>query len=200
MIHVRNLCAVLAAAMLLLRTGTPAQGTAQSLPGGFRGDFLSQLADVEKKFVDLGTAMPEEKYTWRPGEGVRSVSEVYVHVAVDNYTLPAMIGTKVPDGISRDLEKTLTSKPKVLEFVKQSFAHMRDIVNGMSDADLAKAARFFGRPTTQEGVLFGIANHMHEHLGQSIAYARMNGVVPPWTAERQAKAQKEQQKTEGPKK
>ncbi len=198
--RLRSVCISLALMTFLFRAGAAGQGPSPAAPGGFRGDFLGQLGDVEKKLLDLGTAMPEEKYSWRPGEGVRSVSEVYVHVAIDNYTLPAMIGGKVPKGISRDMEKTLTAKAKVLDFMKESFAHLRELVSTMPDADLSKPAKFFGRETTVQGVLFAIANHMHEHLGQSIAYARMNGVVPPWTAERQAKAAQQKQKDEGVKK
>ncbi|HEV2690823.1 MAG TPA: DinB family protein [Bryobacteraceae bacterium] len=148
---------------------------------GFRDLFLNQLKDVETKVVGLAEAMPQEKYAWRPGEGVRSVSEVYVHIAFANYYLPNFIGVKPPQGTSPGMEKTVTEKAKVVETLKASFAHMRKAVTDLPDADLDKPVKVFGQQSSYEGVLFLIANHMHEHLGQSIAYARTNGVVPPWS-------------------
>jgi uncharacterized damage-inducible protein DinB len=155
---------------------------AAEAPSGMRALFLQQLADVEKKVNGLAQAMPAEKYSWRPGDGVRSVSEVFVHIAGANYMFPSLIGVKPPAGISRDMEKTVTEKAKVQEVVKQSFEHARKAVSGLSDADMSRAVKMFGRDSTVEAALFIMANHMHEHLGQSIAYARTNGVVPPWSA------------------
>jgi uncharacterized damage-inducible protein DinB len=154
---------------------------------GFRGEFLAQLDEVEKKVVDLAEATPQEKFGWRPAEGVRSVSEVYMHLAGANYLFATFVGVKSPAGISRDMEKSVTEKAKVVEMLKQSFEHIRQVAMNTSDADLNKPAQMFGNETTVRGVLFTVALHMHEHLGQSIAYARMNGVVPPWTAARQTK-------------
>jgi uncharacterized damage-inducible protein DinB len=91
------------------------------------------------------------------------------------------MGVKAPQGLNPAMEKTVTEKAKVVETLKASFAHVRKAVTDLPDADLGKATKMFGQSTTYEGVLFLIANHMHEHLGQSIAYARTNGVVPPWS-------------------
>jgi uncharacterized damage-inducible protein DinB len=159
------------------------------LPKGFRGEFLAQLKGVEEKMTDLASAMPEEKYGWRPAEGVRSVSEVFMHVAGTNYFIPTFIGVKPPEGNGPDMEKTVTEKTKVLEAMKKSFEYIRQVALKVSDANLDKPAEFFGDKTTVRGVLLNAALHMHEHLGQSIAYARMNGVVPPWTAAQNAKEQ-----------
>ena len=125
--------------------------------------------------------MPQEKYAWRPVTGVRSVSEVFVHIAGANYMLPSFTGVKPPAGISRDMEKTVTDKAKVVELLKQSFEHIRGAATGVADADLDKEIKMFGRPFTVRSAYFLMANHMHEHLGQAIAYARTNGVVPPWS-------------------
>jgi uncharacterized damage-inducible protein DinB len=144
--------------------------------------FLAQLADVEKKVNGLAQAMPADKYSWRPAAGVRSVSEVFVHIAGANFMFPSFAGVKPPAGIARDMEKTVTEKAKVQEVVRQSFEHARKAAEGLSDADLAREIKLFGQPNTVAGMLFVMANHMHEHLGQSIAYARTNGVVPPWSA------------------
>jgi uncharacterized damage-inducible protein DinB len=153
---------------------------------GFRGEFLTQLTDVEKKFVDLAQAIPAEKYGWRPGEGVRSVSEVLAHVAGANYMLPSLVGVKQPAGLNRDMEKTVTEKSKAIETLKQSFSHIRSAIMNTTNSDLEKPAKFFGEETTVRGIYFYAGLHMHEHLGQLIAYARVNSIVPPWTAAEQA--------------
>jgi uncharacterized damage-inducible protein DinB len=153
---------------------------APSKTPGFRDLFLGQLKEVESKFIGLAEAMPQEKYTWRPEEGVRSVSEVFTHIAGANYFLPNMIGVKPPAALTPALAKE-TDKAKVIEALKASFEHVREAVTNLPDSDLSKTTKMFGHETTYEGVLFLIANHMHEHLGQSIAYARMNGVTPPWS-------------------
>ena len=110
------------------------------------------------------------------------MSEVFVHVAGANYLFPSMAGVKPPAGIDRNMEKTITEKAKVQEALKKSFDHAREAATGLSDADMSRAIKMFGRDATVEGLLFIMANHMHEHLGQAIAYARVNGVVPPWSA------------------
>jgi uncharacterized damage-inducible protein DinB len=126
--------------------------------------------------------MPQEKYSWRPAPGIRSVSEVYVHVAGGNFLLPSFMGAKVPEGITRDMEKTVTEKAKVIDSMKKSFEHVKSVAANMTDADLDKKIKIFGgREVTERALLVTILNHMHEHLGQSIAYARMNGVAPPWS-------------------
>jgi len=157
--------------------------TAQPAPktSGYRDMFLDQLKDVETKVVGLAEAMPEEKYTWRPEEGVRSIKEVYLHIAFANYFLPSFIGVKAPAGISPAMEKAPADKAKVIETVKASFSHIRLVITNLPDGDLDKHSKFFGQDLTYRELLFFIANHMHEHLGQSIAYARTNHVTPPWS-------------------
>ena len=174
----------------LLGTGAAGQfalaGESPSPPEapGFRAEFLNQLDGVEKKLLDLAQATPEEKYTWRPGEGVRSVSEAYMHVAGANFFLTRMIGVEPPADVGRDLEK-ITDKAQVLELLKQSLEHVRQAVLKTPDAEMDKPVKMFGRETTVRDVFLLLALHQHEHLGQAIAYARMNGIVPPWSAARQ---------------
>lgn len=153
-----------------------------SLPAGFRGDFLRQMDEVQTKMSSLGDAIPADKYAWRPEPGVRSISEVYVHVAMGNFLIPQFVGIQPPAGITPDMEKTVTDRAKALQLVQQSFDHVKKGVLAMSDKDLEKPASFYGDKTTVRDVLFRLANHMHEHLGQLIAYARMNKIVPPWSA------------------
>lgn len=159
--------------------------------GSFRSELDIQINDLEKKFLTLAEAMPADKYGWRPGEGVRSVGEVFAHVAQANYMLPSLLGTKVPEGVGMDMEKKLTKKEEIVRALKLSFQHLRSATGALIDADLAKPAKLFRRESSVLGTYFMATGHLHEHLGQSIAYARVNGIVPPWTAEREAK-----QKTE----
>ena len=156
-----------------------AQSSAQL--SGFRGIFLSDLKDSEDKLVALAGAIPQEKYGWRPAKGVRSVSEVYMHLAGTNYFVGGPIGVKPPSGFNFNMEKTVTEKAKVTEALRASFAQIRQAVMNLSDADLSKPTTAEGQQTTYEGLLFFLAGHTHEHLGQLIAYVRGNGIVPPWS-------------------
>jgi uncharacterized damage-inducible protein DinB len=152
---------------------------------GVKPYFLTQLAETEKKFVDLAEAIPADKYKWRPGEGVRSISEVLVHVAGADVMLAArFLGTQMPANIklSRTSEKDMTDKAQIIALMKQTFGFLRDTAASKTDADLLKPVKLFGgQETNGDGALMFISNHMHEHLGQLIAYARTNGVVPPWS-------------------
>jgi uncharacterized damage-inducible protein DinB len=149
---------------------------------GFRAEFVRQLDDVQKKVLSLAEAVPADKYSWRPAPGVRSVGEVYMHLASANFYLPTLFGVKPPADVDLpNLEKQGGDKAKVTAALEQSFAHLRRVVDGTPDSDLDKPVKIFGHDGTVRETLFVIANHMHEHLGQSIAYARSNGVVPPWS-------------------
>ena len=169
-------------AVLLGGVALSSRGAEPAAPSGIRGEFTAEVDSVGKKLADLANAMPQEKYSWRPAPGIRSVSEVYVHVAGGNFLLPSFLGVKVPEGITRDMEKTVTDKAKVIDTMKKSFDHLKSVAANMTDADLDKKVKIFGgREVTERALLVTILNHMHEHLGQSIAYARMNGVAPPWS-------------------
>jgi uncharacterized damage-inducible protein DinB len=155
---------------------------AQAPASGFRAEFLGQQDRVEKEILGLAEATPADKYGWRPAPGVRSISEVYIHIAGGNYLFLGFAGIKPPAGLDKEMEKSVTEKSKVIDELKKSFAHVRAGIAALPDADLDKPVKLFGSESTVRGVLLIAANHEHEHLGQSIAYARMNGIVPPWTA------------------
>lgn len=174
------LSAFLACALPVLDAQDAAK-SAPATPPTFKEVFLNRLDDTEKKLVSLAEAIPAEKYSWRPGEGVRSISEVFMHEAGANTFFMTFFGVKPPAGFDPKAETTITDKPKVIEALKAAFAHVRDGVSQISDADMSKTTKMFGNTLTYEEGLFIMANHMHEHLGQAIAYARMNGVVPPWS-------------------
>lgn len=149
---------------------------------GVKSDILWQIRDAEKKLIQLAEATPAEKFGWRPSEGVRTTGEVFMHVAGANYFLPTLWGGKMPEGIdARGFEKMGGDKAKVLETLKASFAHATQAVENLPEADLDRQIKMFGNDATVRMAALVVATHAHEHLGQSIAYARSNGVVPPWS-------------------
>lgn len=180
-----------AVSLALLLGVCAASAFGQAAPtSGVRAEVLADLNYFEKRFVDLGERFSQEKYTWRPSEGVRSVSEVLLHVAGANFGLPRVIGVQPPAGFQpKGYDRSTTDKAKIVESLKQSFAHARGAVSGLSDADAEKATKFAGRESTYRGAMFYMGRHMAEHLGQLIAYARVNGIVPPWTEEAQKRQQ-----------
>jgi len=154
-----------------------------------KGQTLVDLQDLQKKFTALAGAVPADKYTWRPAEGVRSIAEVYLHVTQANYGFTKFIGAAPPvDFKTKDFEKSTTDKAKIIEQLNASFDYTRGVIEKLSNTDLQKALKEFGPDANWGDVLYITAAHDHEHLGQSIAYARMNGIVPPWTAEAMKKA------------
>ncbi|MGB9466111.1 MAG: DinB family protein [Candidatus Acidiferrum sp.] len=169
--------------------------TAAAAPtSGARAEFIDRLDFYEQRFTSLAQAVPAEKYTWRPGEGVRSIGEVFLHVAAANFNLPRLIGVPPPAGLDvPGLEKSTTDKAKIIQTLKDSFAHYRQGVLSLSEADVEKTVKLFGKDRTYRYVFLFCTGHLGEHLGQSIAYARSNGVVPPWTEEQQQQ-QKQAQK------
>jgi uncharacterized damage-inducible protein DinB len=149
---------------------------------GYRDEALKRIATLEKKFVGLAEAMPAGKYTWRPAEGVRSVSEVFLHVAAANYGAPRMFGTPPPAGFNmRGFDKSTTDKAEVVSKLRDSFAHLRGAVEKLSDNSADQQVKMYGQQVTMRAAVWNTLEHLSEHLGQSIAYARMNGVVPPWS-------------------
>jgi len=156
---------------------------------GFRAEVLRNVDDAAGKLTELAGAVPADKYGWRPAAGVRSVSEVYAHVAGGNYYLATFVGTPWPTGVPQDLEK-ITDKAKVVEALKASIDFLRGVITKTPDADLDRKIKLFGQDATVRAAMLAMVSHLHEHLGQSIAYARMNGVVPPWTAREQEQPKK----------
>ena len=149
---------------------------------GFRSEVLAEVMIQEDKFERLAEAIPAAKYTWRPSAEVRSIAEVFLHVAVANYNLYQMVGAAPPTGFdANSFEKSTTDKAKIITALKDSFAHARKAITAMPDADLEKSMDWFGGKNTERGLLLFVVRHGAEHLGQAIADARINGVVPPWT-------------------
>jgi uncharacterized damage-inducible protein DinB len=151
---------------------------------GYRSEVLAIVMIQGDEFARLAEAIPAEKYTWHPSPGVRSVAEVLLHASAANYNMYKLVGAKIPQGIdTKNMEQSTTDKGKVIAILKESYAHARQAITDMPDADLEKTLDWSGGKITERGVLLFIQPHIAEHLGQLIAYARVLGVVPPWTAD-----------------
>jgi len=169
--------------------------------GGLKTEYLDDFAETCKHLDQLSKAMPANKYSWRPGPGVRSVSEVYVHIANGNFLLLSLTGVKLPteyfpnlttDAKGRpdtqaafkrmgELEKTVAEKDAVTRMLKSSLDEVRNRFSQLTPAELDRPADFFGEKTTVRRIYLRIFAHVNEHYGQSVAYARVNGIVPPWS-------------------
>ncbi len=154
----------------------------QKIPPGIGKGWLPEFDHATTQINALAEATPADKFAWRPGAGVRSVSEVYIHLAMANFFLLSQTGVPIPKEaaakIKPDTEKTITAKADVVKFLKDSQEFVR---SNYAKVDQKKPVKFFSGDTTAEGVLLRILVHNHEHMGQSIAYARMVGVTPPWS-------------------
>ena len=176
MLLARGMLTLAAAAVLAM----PARAQGIS---GFGGELRGQFEASAEKLVALAEAMPAESYSWQPMEGVYTVAAAYMHVARYNYMYPDMyLGVEAPARVDYpSLEERVTSKDEAVRILAASLDHVRGIMDGMSDADLAKPTELYGREVESWAVLLQLLTHMNEHLGQAIAYARMNRVVPPWS-------------------
>lgn len=191
----RNLSAVAVYMLALasMRLAAQVNPYKEGTPGvtGYRAEVMAEVMIQEDKLTRLAEAIPAEKYTWRPADDTRSFAEVSLHISAANYNLYKLVGTPPPTNIDlKNLEKSTTDKAKVIATLKDSFAHAKQAIRSMSDADLEKSMDWFGGKNTERGILLFIVRHTAEHLGQLIAYSRSVGVVPPWT-EDMRKQQKE---------
>ena len=156
-------------------------------PAPAAAEVLLPFDDLEKQVVALARAIPEEKYGWRPGPGVRSVKEALLHIAFGNALLLHLLNGEAREELGKEIEQNAKgeqealSKAQVIAKVAESFAAVRKTMEEASAGALSRDADFFGRKTSVRGVLTVIDTHIAEHLGQLIAYARMNGIVPPWS-------------------
>jgi len=141
--------------------------------------WMPEFNATTRELVSLAEATPPEKFAWRPAPGVRSISEVYVHIAVAHMFFLTQSGVKADmSKVTRDAEKKIMAKADVIAFLKESIAAVEENYPKM---DLKKKVKFIDAETTVEGIMIHLISHTNEHLGQSIAYARMNGIVPPWS-------------------
>jgi uncharacterized damage-inducible protein DinB len=154
-----------------------------------KAQSLLDLERVQKKFVDLANVVPADKLTWRPSADSRSFAEVFLHVAGERYQILALMGAAPPAGFdAKTFEKLTTDKGRIIEELNRSWEFTKKTINGMSNADFAKLLPKLGPQANSGDVVYILVSDAHEHLGQLVAYAREQGIVPPWTAEAQKKA------------
>lgn len=175
-----------AAAREMHADGHAAHGAAHdhaAIPG-LQGELVRDIDALERKYVALAEAIPQERYGWRPMEGVRSVAEVFGHLAAANYAIPRALGVEPPADVASGLGdfEAMTEKSAIVEALRDSFEHARHAIHRMPDDGMDRSTRLFGQEFSHRGVALLTVNHMHEHLGQLIAYARGNEIVPPWNA------------------
>ena len=154
-----------------------------------KAQALVDLERVQKKFVDLANAVPADKLTWRPSEDSRSFAEVFLHVSGERYQILALGGAAPPaDFNGKTFEKSTTDKTRIVEELNKSWEFTQKTINAMSNADFAKLLPKLGPQANAGDVVYILVADAHEHLGQLVAYARVSGIVPPWTAEAKKKA------------
>jgi uncharacterized damage-inducible protein DinB len=172
----RLFAAVLIAAVVM--------GTAYGQPEGIWQGYDGEWLHVSQQLVALAEATPPEKFAWRPALAVRSVSEVYMHIALANLWLLSVTGVKMPtDMTSNDLEKTVKTNAEVVSWLKHSLEAVKSARASVKTSDLERKVKIEGRDATVDGIYLRIIVHANEHMGQLIAYARMSGVVPPWSTQ-----------------
>ena len=167
---------LLVLALFLTAHALPAQA-----PEGVWQGYDGEWKHVSQQLIALAEATPAEKYSWRPAPGVRSTSEVYMHIVDANFYLLSITGPKMPADLTEEMEKTVTSKPEVIAWLKRSLEAVKTAHAAESSKDLQRKVKIDDRDATVDGMYLRIIVHANEHMGQLIAYARMSGVVPPWS-------------------
>lgn len=160
----------------------PAVASAQSPPADFRDEAMAHFERSSRKIARLAVAMPESLYAWRPMEGTMHVAKVYMHIARYNYLyLSENLRLPLPSHIDMSTMEAVADKERVMVMYAESVEYVRRQVAALSEEDLTRTTRLYGRTVPGWKVLFQLVAHMNEHVGQSVAYARMNDVIPPWS-------------------
>jgi len=166
---------VCALALALMATLSQVQLQAQAV--GLQAAFGKDAGTLSDKFTGLARVM-SGKYDWKPGQGVRSVGDVFNLIVKENGLLAGVLSGAPSAGAQ---PAPIIDPEKMQEALKASYANLQKAITGLSDNDLQAPVKLFGRDMTKQAALMLILEDQHEHLGQSIAYARTNGVVPPWS-------------------
>ena len=166
---------------LLIILLVPRAAHAQKAPEGIWEGYDGEWRHVSSQLIALAEATPEDKFSWRPAPGVRSTSEVYMHIAIANFWLLSVTGPKMPADLKDDAEKTVTSKAAVIDWLKRSLEAVKQARLKETPKDLQRKVHIEDRDATVDGIYLRIIIHDNEHMGQLVAYARMTGVVPPWS-------------------
>jgi hypothetical protein len=180
--------AALIALVCLLAVAAPARAQDAFTKEGaasVKASFVADLDTLHTKFAQLADAFPQDKYTWRPMDGVRSVSEVLMLAAMEGYSfIPNSFGGKPANlGPREEMAKlrTLSDKAQVIDHLNKGFAHAKKELEALDAASLTGKRKIMGKDLSVADGALAIGGDLHEHLGQLIAYARMNHIVPPWS-------------------
>lgn len=153
--------------------------------GALKAAFSADLDNLKTKFVGLAQAFPQDKYTWRPMDGVRSPAEVLMLAAMEGYAfIPTSFGGKAADLGGQEAAaklRTLTDKTQIIDHLNKGFAYAKQQLDTIDPATLMAKRRVMGQEMTAAQIVLAIGGDLHEHLGQMIAYARTNHIVPPWS-------------------
>jgi uncharacterized damage-inducible protein DinB len=157
-------------------------GQVDPLEGLWQG-YDGEWGHVSRQLIALAEAIPAEKFTWRPGPDVRSTGEVFMHIAITNFYLLSVTGPKMPSDLkSADMEKAVTAKAEVIDWLRRSLDAVKIAHARVKPADLQRKVKINGGDATVDGMHLRIIVHANEHMGQLVAYARVNGIVPPWSS------------------
>ena len=166
---------------LLLIAGTPLRAQAPSAHP-VRDELMGQFESSIRKVIALADAMPAESYAWKPSADAMPVGHVYAHIAHYNFMYPATsMGIAAPGTIRLDTLEAMRNKAQLVALLRQSAEHVRGSLKAMPAAELERNTTLYGRTVPKWAVILQLVTHMNEHLGQSIAYARSNNIVPPWS-------------------
>jgi uncharacterized damage-inducible protein DinB len=155
---------------------------AQTTPEGIGQGYDGELRHVTNQLLALAEATPTDKFAWRPSPGVRSTSEVYMHIVTANFYYLSVVGKQtMPTEMKPGFEKSVTAKADVISWLKRSLDAARDARTRETPKELERKVEFLKRSTTADAVYLRLIIHCNEHMGQLIAYARMTGVTPPWS-------------------
>jgi len=177
--------------LALLVAPRPVAAEDSAAAASFTGPLAHNLEGAGSKLIALAEAIPADRYSWRPSSGVRSVSEVLMHVVGGNLTLLADLGGGSPGGVEigatawdlakqrKEWEEDIVDKATVVEMLRDSFAYAVAAIPSIADLDEEVAT--WGFPASKRDYLLTLQSHAHEHLGQTIAYTRSLGITPPWS-------------------
>src|SRR5437870_1277958 len=163
----------------------PAPASAQEVltkesAAAVKASFIADLDTLHTKFLGLAQAFPQDKYAWRPMDGVRSVSEVLMLAAMEGYSfVPTSFGAKAADLGSREEAaklRELTDKTQIIDHLNKGFAHAKKELEGLDASAMTGKRKVMGRDMAASQTALAIEGDLHEHLGQMIAYARMNKI------------------------
>jgi len=148
----------------------------------FLQEYLGQTDFIEGRLTQLLSAMSQDQMNWTPAEGVRTCGQIYLHVAEANFMLAGFMSGAEMEGEPGTMEKRTRDKDEIAKMLKDSFAAVKEAAGKLTEEDLDKVSKTpFGMDMSLRNFMISLLNHSHEHLGQGIAYARMNGVTPPWS-------------------